>query len=69
MKTKQVILNEHLNGIDVGNSNDAILDAMEEYATQVKTDELKSQCPEGHGKMKKTLTGVYWCVLCQKYYE
>lgn len=30
---------------------------------------IDDQCPEGHGKMKTTLTGVYWCVLCQKYYE
>lgn len=33
-KSKQIILNEHLCGIDVGESNDAILRAMEEHAEQ-----------------------------------
>jgi hypothetical protein len=34
MKTAQRILNERLLGIEIGDCNDAIIDAMEEYASQ-----------------------------------
>tara|TARA_R110002167_G_scaffold337103_1_gene544526 strand:- start:370 stop:621 length:252 start_codon:yes stop_codon:yes gene_type:complete len=32
MSKKQVILNKHLNGVEIGNSNEAILNAMTEFA-------------------------------------
>lgn len=37
---KQIILNKHLSGVDVGNSNDAILNAMNEYA-EFKMNDLQ----------------------------
>lgn len=30
---------------------------------------VQRTCPQGHGKMKKTSFGPYWCLNCQKYYE
>lgn len=49
-----------------------IVDLMDESIKKIQKlrfNKIKGECPEGHGKMKKTLTGVYWCLLCQKYYE
>jgi PBP1b-binding outer membrane lipoprotein LpoB len=36
----QTILNKHLNGVDINNSNDAILNAMREYA-DFKVNDIK----------------------------
>lgn len=30
---------------------------------------IARQCPQGHGKMKKTLFGPWFCINCQRYYE
>lgn len=36
MKTPQLILNQHLNGVEISEMNDAVLKAMEEYKNQHK---------------------------------
>jgi len=38
---KQIILNKHLNGVEVGNSNESILNAMTEFAKQYHKEQLK----------------------------
>ena len=37
---KQIILNKHLNGVEIGDSNQAILNAMNEYAKQYHKQQL-----------------------------
>ena len=37
---KQIILNKHLNGVEVGNSNESMLNAMTEFAKQYHKEQL-----------------------------
>lgn len=35
---------------------------------EIKASLSVKDCPNGHGKIRRTSSGTYWCLLCQRYY-
>lgn len=61
---KQLILNKHLNGVEIGNSNDSILEAMEEYAEHYYQSKLKN-----NGVLVDVSGSIYIVTECGYYDE